>query len=235
MSRMTTVGLPGASFGPGARRARLLATYEIDLVVDVGANTGQYGASLRGFGYAGRIASFEPGASAFAGLRERTTADPGWECRRLALGACPGSATLNIAADDRASSLLDVMGRHVRAAPESAFARREEVEVQRLDALWARLSTGATSTYLKIDVQGAELGVLRGGESAVDECLFVELELSLVPLYETGPLFYEAVDWLRDRGFVPVAFECVLDDDRSGQMLQVDGIFAAQARLAERG
>ncbi len=181
MSGMSNFGLPGASFGPGERRARLLATH------------------------------------------------------RLALGDRPSRANLNIAADDRASSLLNVMRRHVDAAPESAFARREEVEVERLDSLWARLSSGALSTYLKIDVQGAELDVLRGGESAVNECLFVELELSLVPLYETGPLFYEAVDWLRDRGFRPAGFECVLDDRRSGQMLQVDGIFVAQARLAERG
>jgi hypothetical protein len=84
-------------------------------------------------------------------------------------------------------------------------------------------------------VQGGELGVLRGGQSVLSECPLVELELSLVPLYESGPLFYEAVDWLRDRDFAPVAFECVLDDRRSGQMLQMDGIFGAQAKLAERG
>jgi FkbM family methyltransferase len=142
---MATIGLPGALFGPGARRGRLLAAYEIDLVIDVGANTGQYGASLRESGYEGRIVSFEPGTSAFEALYERTAADPAWESRRFALGEVAGRASLNIAEDDRASSLLNVMDRHVDAAPESAFASVEDVDIHTLDSLWERLRRGAAS------------------------------------------------------------------------------------------
>ena len=42
------------------RRIKLLDSYSIDLILDVGANTGQYAARMRGIGYAGEIVSFEP-------------------------------------------------------------------------------------------------------------------------------------------------------------------------------
>jgi FkbM family methyltransferase len=231
---MTTELLPGVEFEPGARRAQLLEVYAVDLVIDVGANAGQYARSLRESAYPGRIASFEPASAPFAALQRATAADARWECHRLALGRARGQAVLNIAADDRASSLLGVMDRHVDAAPQSGFVGREEVDLETLDSVWSDLRIEAASPYLKIDVQGCELDVLRGGETVVAQCVLVELELSLTPLYEGGPLFHEALDWLRARDFTPVAFECVLDDRRTGEMLQLDGIFAAQARLAER-
>src|SRR5215218_999894 len=51
----------------------------VDVVLDVGANTGQYGALLRELGFAGRILSLEPVAEAFAELAGRAAADGAWE------------------------------------------------------------------------------------------------------------------------------------------------------------
>ena len=42
------------------RRIKLLKNYNIDVIIDVGANIGQYGAELRNIGYEGKIISFEP-------------------------------------------------------------------------------------------------------------------------------------------------------------------------------
>src|SRR5688500_2068285 len=67
-----------------ARRVKLLESERIDLVLDVGANVGQYASKLRDAGYTGRIVSFEPYREAFAQLERNAARDPRWEARRLA-------------------------------------------------------------------------------------------------------------------------------------------------------
>src|SRR4051812_33807090 len=76
---------------PEGRRAALMRSQGIQLVLDVGANRGQYGESLRTSGYKGRIISFEPLDAAYAALEARTAADPLWECRRIGLANVDGS------------------------------------------------------------------------------------------------------------------------------------------------
>ena len=68
------------------QRWQLFEERGIDLVLDVGANQGQYAGAMRRKGYHGRIVSFEPLASAYRELERRASAVPGWETRHFALG-----------------------------------------------------------------------------------------------------------------------------------------------------
>jgi len=106
-----------ASLSPADRRARLLCTHDIDLVVDVGANAGQYASSLRAVGYERRIASFEPLSEPYRGLAAASAEDAAWDSWQLALGARTGIAAINIAEDTRNSSVLAVGEHHLRAVP----------------------------------------------------------------------------------------------------------------------
>ena len=171
---------------PGLRRGRLLAWQQIDVVVDVGANAGQYGSAIRAAGYEGRIISFEPLSQAFEVLATTAEADPLWECHRLALGAGSGRARLNVSDDLEASSLLSMEDRHVRHCPSSAYVGTEMVDVEGLDALASSLFLAHDRVYLKLDVQGYELEVLDGSEATLPRVALVEAELSLVPPYATG-------------------------------------------------
>jgi FkbM family methyltransferase len=207
------------------RRARLLRAYDIDLVVDVGANAGQYAAGLRGAGYEGRIASFEPLTGPHRVLAAATARDPQWESWQLALGARSGSADANVSEDTRNSSVLAVGERHLRAVPDSRIVGSELVLMKRLDSMWPRIVSEAGRPYLKIDTQGYELEVLRGATAVLGAVVLVEAELSLLPTYEAGPLFEDVVAFLAEHRFSPIAFEGVLDDERTGEMLQVDAIF----------
>jgi hypothetical protein len=122
--------------------------------------------------------------------------------------------------------VLKVGERHLRAVPDSRTVAVENVRMERLDDLWPHVAAGARHPYLKIDTQGYELEVLRGAASALDDVVLVEAELSLLPTYDAGPLFADVVPFLAGRGFAPVAFEGVLDDLATGEMLQTDAIFA---------
>lgn len=127
----------------------LLPMLEVNCVVDVGANTGQFGAMLRGIGYAGRIVSFEPLGSAFSELQARSQSDEKWLTQRLALGRAPGSMTMHRYQSPDFSSFRQ----------PNAFAKRrflwhvepsgeEQVDVHTLDECWHTISEGILEPHL---------------------------------------------------------------------------------------
>lgn len=57
--------------------------------------------------------------------------------------------------------------------------------------------------FIKMDIQGAELTVLKNGINKILNCLAIQLEVSWIPLYEGQPSFGEVDMWMRAQGFVP--------------------------------
>jgi len=108
-----------------ARRRRYLEAAGIDLVVDVGANEGQFSRRLRPAQYAGRIMSFEPLPAAFRQLEDAAADDPEWDVINAAVGSSEGTTTLHVAGNSWSSSTLPMGDRHVAAAPESAIIGAE--------------------------------------------------------------------------------------------------------------
>src|SRR5262245_34111160 len=83
---------------PLARRKQLLAYYEIDTVLDIGANSGQFGKQLRkNLAYTNRILSFEPLSAAFGRLKAKAGKDPAWEVFNFAIGDTNAKGEINIA------------------------------------------------------------------------------------------------------------------------------------------
>lgn len=210
--------------GPG-EPGELLHLQHVDMVLDVGASVGNYGKRIREAGYEGPICSFEPLSAAFRQLERNTAGDPLWQCRNLALGPEPGTAEINVAGNSESSSLLAMEERHEQAAPSSVYIGTETVEVTTLDAVWDEVAGDAKRPFLKLDVQGYELETLRGGSNVLARLYGVQAELSLVPLYEGGPLWLEVVQFMSDHGFHVAGLEGGYTDPETGEMLQADAIF----------
>jgi FkbM family methyltransferase len=207
------------------QRARLFASEGIDLLLDVGANEGQYAVRMRRAGFSGRIASFEPLSRAFEALERRAARDPRWDARCLALSDTDGHAEIHVAGNSTSSSLLDMGERHLRSAPESAYVGTEQVETARLDTLWDELVDGSRRVFLKLDVQGFEMHVLRGATRALGELRGVQAELALAHLYEGDSPWRDVVDHLAALGFELAGVEPGFGDPATGRMLQFDGVF----------
>jgi FkbM family methyltransferase len=201
-----------------------MSEHGIDLVLDVGANGGQYGRFLRNIGYAGRICSFEPLSSAFAALTKASAGDPSWEVRRIAVGDRRGTAVLNVAGNSESSSFLPMLQAHLAAFPESRYVATEEVEMTTVADVIAELPKRA-GLFLKIDTQGYERPVLEGAGKALDDVRGVQIEMSISPLYEGEMTMPAALTFMAERGFVLMALEPGASDQRTGQLLQVDGLF----------
>ena len=208
-----------------ARRLLVMEAEAIDLVVDVGANRGQWAGDVRAAGFKGSMVSLEPLAEPFAELVERTGSDTRWGCRRLALGEETGTVPINVAGNIVSSSMLPMTERHRSAAPGSAPIGTEEISVARLDDVARDLLDESESAYLKLDVQGFELHALRGAEGTLPRIRAIETELSLVELYEGQPLLPDVFEHLRARGYDCVSLEPGFVSRESGYLLQADGLF----------
>ena len=210
-------------------RQELIRECGIRVVLDVGANAGQYATRLREDGYDGRIISFEPIREVHAALAAAAAHDPLWETRNLALGAESGRAVLNISENTYSSSFFPIADIHVDAAAEAAFVGTEEVERARLDSL--DIPTDEP-ILLKMDVQGYEPEVIRGAGLLLTRVAAVEAEMSLVPIYHGQELAPEVCKLLRQKSFVPVALDNAFWHPETQEILAIDGLFR---RIASHG
>lgn len=169
---------------PIARRQRFFETFQIDTVLDVGANIGQYGYELRhDLGYVNRIMSFEPLSAAFSILQRKAALDPAWQVFNHALGDVEATTEINIAGNSESSSLLPMLPAHLKSAPQSQYVGKELISVKTLDQILPTLCHDSRNIYLKLDTQGFEKHVLVGAAASLTRIDTVQMELSLVPLY----------------------------------------------------
>ena len=217
---------------PLGRRLRLLAALDVDLLVDVGANAGQFGMEMRTGGYRGRILSIEPLGDAFGRLLTRSQADVAWTAVRSAVGASDQELTMHIARNSASSSFLEMLPIHLRAAPGTEQVGHETVPVRRLDSVLAAHATASRRVYLKIDVQGYELEVLRGAGESLRAVVATQLELSLARLYANSPLAHEVDAFVSKLGYRLAGVEPGLAEPDSGRLLQMDGIYVRSDALA---
>jgi FkbM family methyltransferase len=207
---------------PG-RRAAAMKVRGIDVVLDVGANRGQYVEWLRAAGYDGRIVSFEPIPSAFEAMAEGQAADPRWQGHNLALGATAGSAVLHVAESPVLSSLLQPGARLRAHIPQASTVREVTVPVAPLDDVWKESVPDGSKVMLKIDTQGYEHLVLDGAAEHLSMIQLVEVEMSLVNLYEGGSSIFTLLPRLKAAGFEVVSINSGgYIDSSTGQVLDVD-------------
>lgn len=210
---------------PLAVRKHFLEVHGINLVLDVGANSGQFAQQLIESGYNGKIVSFEPLSAAFEALSEAAQNYSNWYVVHCALGDEEGVAEINVAGNSWSSSLLAMLPAHKKLASNSAYVTTETIQITTLDALYSSYRWGGSRAFLKIDTQGFTMKVLDGGNQTLEEIQGLQVEMSLVPLYDGEPLIGEIVSFLQGKGFTLVFVVPGFIDNSTGQQLQVDGLF----------
>lgn len=117
------------------RRMKMLRFHDIDLVIDVGANKGEYGMELIKLGYNGEIVSFEPIGQLYQILIKEAQKYKTWKVFNTALGDFDGEYEINVAGNLNSSSLLEMLPAHENRAPESKYCRKEKIMVNRIDTI----------------------------------------------------------------------------------------------------
>ena len=206
---------------------QLIKMHGAGALIDVGANVGQYAQRMRASGLALPIVSFEPGAEAYSELLRAAADDPTWTVApRMAISDVRGTATLNVNKRSDMNSLKPITEKTLSAFPKAKALTTEEVATERLDNILGEfIELHDRPLFLKIDTQGSELEVIRGAECLLHRIVAIQLEMSLLPLYEGEQLYLVILNELDRLGFdlhlvLPGYFSRAL-----GQQLQFDGLF----------
>jgi len=208
----------------GVEHLPLLYALPCNLVVDAGANRGQFALVARAALPKARILAFEPLDEPAAIFRRVFAADPLVTLHPVALGEADNQLTMHVSAADDSSSLLPITEAQTALFPGTGEREQRTVHVAPLTKFISPSEVPAKA-LLKIDVKGYELTVLRGCGSLLRKFTHVYVECSFAELYEGQAVAHQVVGWLSQRGF-NLAGVYNLAYDRRGSAIQGDFLFA---------
>lgn len=180
-----------------------------DLVVDVGANMGQYSTELsRLVRPGGRVVAFEASPST-AQLTTRILEGTGVELNVCALSDRNGSANLELFADEDGNLIRGHTRLSGSGSPRSA-SQTETTETRRLDDVLRNRVKPVR--FIKIDVEGHELSVLSGAQ------MLLEKDRPVLLIEANSSEHFRLLDeWLIAKGYT--AWQC----NDSAQLNKVKG------------
>lgn len=220
----------------------LVVSQRITEIVDVGANpidseppyTSMLAARLC------RVTGFEPQGDPLRtlqsreGLPERYLPYAVGDGKAHTLNVCHGSGMTSLLEPDPASldvfEYLKLPGRVVERVPVQAHKLDDISEIEHID-------------FLKIDVQGSELAVFRGGTARLAETVAIQTEIPFVTLYKDQPTLGDIDSELRGQGFIPHGFReiklwpispCVDPRQPINQLLEADMVYVRDFIHAEK-
>jgi hypothetical protein len=97
--------------------------------------------------------------------------------------------------------------------------------VRKLDTIFPDYYQEGDHILLKLNTQGFEKEVLAGAARSLDKVTGFQLEMSLIMMYEGEMLYSDMISFLKEKGFHLFSLENGFSDPKTGQLLQIDGIF----------
>ena len=173
--------------------------FEIDTVIDGGANKGQWIDMVRKDYLKAAYIVIEPIPEHLKEVREKYFGKENLEFFEIALSSRPGTSRLNLASNNGASSSLQQPRAILKTLPQIKFMDSIIVKTETLNNL--RNWDESKSIYLKLDLQGHEFEALIGASKLLKKIKIIEIESSFSPLYEDEIPFHKIFEFLTDSGF----------------------------------
>ena len=182
--------------------ARVMADHPM-ACLDVGARGG-FEKDLEPIAFAVDAYGFEPERDAFDRLQDNSGP---WRSLRFAdygLSKDGGTQTLHIPVAAESASLMQhdpALGQALNKPRFFQLDHTLEVETRTLDEALDDLEVD-TPAYLKLDIEGPELPVLKSGPRALESLFAIKTEISFVPLRLNQPLAHDVAGFMREQGFL---------------------------------
>ena len=144
---------------------------------------------------------FDADSGEISRLQEKYKSEKNMHFYPLALYSKPGTMRFNNYAHKGLGSLANVNANYVK---DKGFMKDSfestgsmEVGVESIDSLFR----GRTLHFIKLDTEGSELEILKGGEETLKQTLALRIETHFAPLYKDCPLFGDIHAYLLEQGF----------------------------------
>jgi FkbM family methyltransferase len=193
-------------------------------VLDIGANTGQFAEMIHKILPIAAIVSFEPIEECYQRLIRNMASVPTFRAFNYALGETDTNVEMYVNDYTASSSLLQMEELHKQEFPFTAKSCKRMVKIKQLDEVARNLDL-ADNLLIKIDVQGYEDRVIRGGQETVSRAKVVIIETSFQCLYIGQAMFEDIYDMLKQKGFRYIGALEQLRSPLNGSVLQADSVF----------
>ena len=210
---------------PAIEHKEALGGLVVDGIIDVGANRGQFSLLCGRLFPSVSIVAVEPIPTEAAKFKKINRRSRNVDLVQTALGDYNGLAALHLSKDTDSSSLLPITKLQTSLFENTREVDQLTVPVSRLDDMAQRWRC-RKKQLLKIDVQGFELQVLRGGIETLKSCAYVYVECSEVSLYEGQALREEVEEFMNSHGFRRIGRHNEHWD--GDQLVQADYLFASE-------
>jgi FkbM family methyltransferase len=201
-----------------------LDSLKLATVIDVGAYVGAFSFAMRMILPEIQIYCFDPLEENILSIHKNLGKWGRIKTFQSALGDQKGTIQFNVNDFRASSSILEMDARHRQAFPETSHTTKLDVPIARLDDFLSEMKI-KRPLYLKVDVQGFELNVLRGATKILPLVDFLQLEVTFKMLYKKQPLFEDIYDYLHSRGFEFGGLIDSLISPKNGVILQSDALF----------
>ena len=192
-------------------RSPFIKSLNPDNIIDIGANTGEFALLVRAAFPNATIISFEPQPKAYEKLVSVMRKDKNFKSFCLALGEKDDKVMMNISKFSPSSSLI--------AKPADSYV--QEIEMQKLDNFSGLIENKGT-TIVKMDVEGYEYSILKGGQKFISNADWLYIECRTTDLI--GCKFSEIYDLLISKGW---EFHGAYDSEfsKKGKLVYFDALF----------
>lgn len=176
---------------------------DFNIIIDVGANQGQFSIASSFFFPKAKIFAFEPSKRVFSQLIENTKYIPNISTFQLALGDKVGTVSFYENEYSLVNSALEMSNYQKEQIPEYSKTTITEIEVNTLDNIFKSniIKMPQDKILLKLDVQGYEKTVLDGAINSLNQIDYLLFETSFTELYKGELLFPEMHSFLSSKGF----------------------------------
>jgi FkbM family methyltransferase len=172
------------------------------VIWDIGAHTGTWSVLARSLFPDSTIVAVEPLPEHYSLIKQKQNDLGKFTLIEAAVGSTSGTLTLyrtNATDSTSALPLADAARKHFQLEQSDSLT----AQVITLDDILQK--TGQIPDLIKMDVQGFELEVLKGGTQTLQNTRYIIAELSFQEMYRGQPLAGEIIGWLHQHGFIPVA------------------------------